>query len=117
MASIFHAVTLFLAGQPLPASSNPSDFVASARAATCSSMPSTCLNLTARTCGGSPSRRKATLARLLRGCLPGFRFNEHLAHSGELVFHHACAMGLEGIVSKRLGSRYRAGRTDPLRFL
>ena len=24
--------------------------------------------------------RKATLASLLRGCLPGLRFNEHLAH-------------------------------------
>jgi len=53
----------------------------------------------------------------LRGCLPGLRLNEHLAHPGELVFHHACAMGLEGIVSKRLGSRYRSGRsTDWLKF-
>ena len=24
---------------------------------------------------------------------------------------HACKMGLEGIVSKRLGSRYRSGRS------
>jgi hypothetical protein len=39
--------------------------------------------------------RKATLASVLRGCLPGLRLNEHLAHPGELV----CAMGLEGIVS------------------
>jgi bifunctional non-homologous end joining protein LigD len=61
--------------------------------------------------------RKATLASVLRGCLPGLRLNEHLAHSGELVFRHACAMGLEGIVSKRLGSRYRSGRsTDWLKF-
>jgi len=45
------------------------------------------------------------------------RLNEHLAHPGELVFHHACAMGLEGIVSKRLGSRNRSGRsTDWLKF-
>ena len=30
---------------------------------------------------------------------------------------HACKMGLEGIVSKRLGSRYRSGRTsDWLKF-
>jgi ATP-dependent DNA ligase len=61
--------------------------------------------------------RKATLASLLRGCLSGLRFNEHLAHSGELVFRHACAMGLEGIVSKRLGSRYQSGRSrDWLKF-
>jgi bifunctional non-homologous end joining protein LigD len=51
--------------------------------------------------------RKATLASLLRGSLPGLRLNEHLAHDGESVFRHACKMGLEGIVSKRLGSRYR----------
>ena len=30
---------------------------------------------------------------------------------GTLVFAHACRMGLEGIVSKRLGSRYRSGRS------
>jgi len=29
---------------------------------------------------------------------------------GELVFRHACKLGL-GIVSKRLGSRYRSGRS------
>jgi hypothetical protein len=29
----------------------------------------------------------------------------------DVVFEHACKMGLEGIVSKRLGSRYRSGRT------
>ena len=33
------------------------------------------------------------------------------------VFRHARKMGLEGIVSKRLGSRYRSGRTsDWLKF-
>jgi len=55
--------------------------------------------------------RKATLASLLRGSLPGLRLNEHLAHDGESVFRHACKMGLEAIVSKRLGSRYRSGRS------
>jgi bifunctional non-homologous end joining protein LigD len=34
--------------------------------------------------------RKATLASLLRGSLPGLRLNEHLAHDGESVFRHAC---------------------------
>ena len=38
-------------------------------------------------------------------------------HRGDVVFEHACKMGLEGIVSKRLGSRYRSGRTsDRLKF-
>jgi hypothetical protein len=36
---------------------------------------------------------KATLARLLRGSLPGLRLNEHLAHDGDVVFRHACKMG------------------------
>ena len=47
--------------------------------------------------------RKQTLASLLRGSLPGVQFNAHLTHPGDIVFEHACKMGLEGIVSKRLG--------------
>jgi bifunctional non-homologous end joining protein LigD len=31
--------------------------------------------------------------------------------TGELVFRHACKMGLEGIVSKRRDSRYASGTT------
>ena len=31
--------------------------------------------------------------------------------SGEIVFKHACKLGCEGIVSKRLGSLYRSGRS------
>jgi ATP-dependent DNA ligase len=38
---------------------------------------------------------------------PGIVVNEHYAVDGEIVFQHACALGCEGIVSKRLGSRYR----------
>jgi ATP-dependent DNA ligase len=34
------------------------------------------------------------------------------ADDGEAVFRHACKLGLEGIVSKRKGSRYRSGRSD-----
>ncbi len=56
--------------------------------------------------------RKATLASLLRKGKPGLRLNEHIAHSnGAAVFQHACKLGAEGIVSKRLGSRYRSGRS------
>ena len=61
--------------------------------------------------------RKATLASVLRGCRSGLQFNQHLAHPGDIVFRHACKMGLEGIVSKRLGSRYTSGRSkDWLKF-
>jgi ATP-dependent DNA ligase len=45
------------------------------------------------------------------------QLNEHIAESGDVVFRHACKLGFEGIVSKRLGSRYRSGRSpDWLKF-
>jgi len=37
--------------------------------------------------------------------------NEHFEGDGEIVFNHACKLGCEGIVSKRLGSFYRSGRS------
>jgi bifunctional non-homologous end joining protein LigD len=56
--------------------------------------------------------RKATLASALGKAGPGLRLNEHLEHEdGEVVFCHACKLGLEGIVSKRKGSPYRSGRS------
>jgi bifunctional non-homologous end joining protein LigD len=56
--------------------------------------------------------RKATLASVVAKAGAGLRLNEHLAHDdGEAVFRHACKLGLEGIVSKRLGSPYRSGRS------
>jgi bifunctional non-homologous end joining protein LigD len=62
--------------------------------------------------------RKATLASLLRRVGAGVQLNQHLEHEdGEVVFRHACKLGLEGIVSKRLGSLYRSGRSrDWLKF-
>jgi bifunctional non-homologous end joining protein LigD len=61
--------------------------------------------------------RKQTLASLLRGSVPGVQFNPHLMHPDDIVFEHACKRGLEGIVSKRLGSTYRSGRSpDWLKF-
>jgi bifunctional non-homologous end joining protein LigD len=46
------------------------------------------------------------------------RLNEHLEHDdGAVVLRHACVLGCEGIVSKRLGSIYRSGRCkDWLKF-
>jgi bifunctional non-homologous end joining protein LigD len=55
--------------------------------------------------------RKATLVSLLRSCGPGLRLVEHLEHGGDVVYRHACRLGCEGIVSKRLGSLYVSGRT------
>jgi bifunctional non-homologous end joining protein LigD len=54
---------------------------------------------------------KRQLARLLRAAKIGLQLNEHIAEPGDVVFRHACKMGLEGIVSKRLGSSYRSGRS------
>ena len=52
--------------------------------------------------------RRATLASLLRN--PGaVRFSDHILANGPDVFAHACRLGAEGIVSKRLGSPYRSG--------
>lgn len=45
----------------------------------------------------------------MRGRLPGLHLNEHFEHPGDVVFAHACKLGCEGIVSKRLGSKYRPG--------
>jgi bifunctional non-homologous end joining protein LigD len=48
--------------------------------------------------------RKATLASLLRKGPIGIALSEHLEGDGEIVFRHACKMGLEGIISKRRNS-------------
>jgi bifunctional non-homologous end joining protein LigD len=62
-------------------------------------------------------RRKILLARLLAKAKAGLQVNDHLAATSDVVFRHACELGLEGIVSKRLGSRYRSGRSrDWLKF-
>jgi bifunctional non-homologous end joining protein LigD len=53
--------------------------------------------------------RKAALARLLRNTKAGILFNEHIAEDGATVFAHACQLGAEGIVSKRIDSTYRSG--------
>jgi len=55
--------------------------------------------------------RKRALKRLLRREHPGFAFNQFFDVEGAIVFKNACALGCEGIVSKRLGSPYRFGRS------
>ena len=50
------------------------------------------------------------LQKALKKAGPALRFSEHLEGvAGEAMFRHACALGLEGIVSKRVTSRYKSG--------
>ena len=63
--------------------------------------------------------RRKGLAQLLRKpkgkaaqtIASGIVLSEAIEAKGEAMFRHACRMGLEGIVSKRLGSPYVSGRT------
>ena len=55
--------------------------------------------------------RKRSLAKLLGRLQPGIVVNEFFEGDGAVIFKHACKLGCEGIVSKRLGSPYRAGRS------
>ena len=57
-------------------------------------------------------QRKHWLARLLRSPHHGIVLNEHFEGDGAIVFREACRLGCEGIVSKRLGSSYRSGRSQ-----
>jgi ATP-dependent DNA ligase len=56
-------------------------------------------------------RRKALLAKLLKGAHLTLVLNEHFYEDGAAVYRAACQVGCEGIVSKRLGSPYRSGRS------
>jgi bifunctional non-homologous end joining protein LigD len=56
--------------------------------------------------------RKSTLRSLLRSKHAGIVFNAHFIADGAIVYRQACALGYEGIVSKRLGSLYRSGRAN-----
>jgi ATP-dependent DNA ligase len=55
------------------------------------------------------AERKAKLAQLLGRAPAGIVFNEHNDEDGAVVFRHACKLGFEGIVSKRLDAPYRSG--------
>jgi bifunctional non-homologous end joining protein LigD len=56
-------------------------------------------------------KRKSLLAKLLRDSHLSIVLNEHYNEDGAIVFREACKLGCEGIVSKRLGSSYRSGRS------
>src|SRR5215831_3616140 len=55
--------------------------------------------------------RKDLLAELLNGQQMSIVLNEHFEEDGAAVYRAACQLGCEGIVSKRLGSPYRSGRS------
>jgi bifunctional non-homologous end joining protein LigD len=57
--------------------------------------------------------RKVLLAKLLHDHDSDLSIvlNKHYEEDGETVFREACKLGCEGIVSKRLGSIYRSGRS------
>jgi bifunctional non-homologous end joining protein LigD len=55
--------------------------------------------------------RKQALAKLLRGAHSSLVINNYYEAEGAIVVREACRLGCEGIVSKRLGSPYRSGRT------
>jgi len=55
--------------------------------------------------------RKGLLAELLNGSHLSIVLNEHFEEDGAIVYREACRLGCEGIVSKRLGSPYRSGRS------
>jgi ATP-dependent DNA ligase len=57
-------------------------------------------------------RRKVLLIRLLAKAPVGLQINDHIVDPGDVVFRHACQLGFEGVVSKRLGSPYRSGRSQ-----
>ena len=54
--------------------------------------------------------RRATLASLLRKASNGIQLSGVMT-DGDMLFRHACAMGLEGIVAKRRDRPYRSGRS------
>jgi ATP-dependent DNA ligase len=54
--------------------------------------------------GRSVEERKRALAKLVRRATWALQLNEHIVESCDIVFRHACKLGFESIVSKRLGS-------------
>ena len=54
--------------------------------------------------------RKALLGKLVGDNPDKIRMSEHLSGNGEDVFHHACELHTEGIVSKKASAAYTSGR-------
>ncbi|WP_165481624.1 DNA ligase D [Fluoribacter gormanii] len=56
-------------------------------------------------------KRKAILKNVLEGQDKTLRFSEHIIGEGSFLFHRACELGLEGIISKQIDSPYISGRS------
>jgi bifunctional non-homologous end joining protein LigD len=59
----------------------------------------------------APRFSESQVAKLLKGSHLSIVLNEHFEEEGASVYRAACQLGFEGIVSKRLGSIYRRGRS------
>jgi ATP-dependent DNA ligase len=75
-----------------------------------SSMPSTSASMTARICAIAHSSTARPRWRSCCATGAGILFNEHIVEDGPIAFAHACRLGAEGIVSKKVDSTYRSGR-------
>jgi bifunctional non-homologous end joining protein LigD len=53
--------------------------------------------------------RKERLEALLANAPAGLQYSEHHLANGETFYRHACQLGIEGIVSKRLDCPYKPG--------
>ena len=59
------------------------------------------------------NERRSRLQRLLEGALDALWYSSDVEGKyGPELFRHACAIGTEGIVAKRVDSRYVSGRFD-----
>ena len=56
-------------------------------------------------------RRRSVPRKTVEQPHPGIALNQHYVGDGAIVYEQACKLGCEGIVSKRLGSLYRSGRS------
>lgn len=56
--------------------------------------------------------RKRVLAELIRDVGTPILYSDHLEEKGEVMFEHACKIGLEGVISKRSDAPYRSGRSN-----
>jgi bifunctional non-homologous end joining protein LigD len=56
------------------------------------------------------NQRKALLAQILPTDDEALRLSEHMEGVGETIFHHACELHAEGIISKRADAPYRGTR-------
>jgi bifunctional non-homologous end joining protein LigD len=56
--------------------------------------------------------RKHALTQLLRKDRAGLLISHPIDAAADVEFQHICQLGLEGIVSKKLGSKYESGRSS-----